>query len=575
METLHYLMRLVTTKASTGYVTVTPEPPLDFAASLRLLRDRPFDLFLHNHALRQLGEEWSTEDIAQALEAEGEDLVLDALVHEACLVPGKFSRFRAALRRERLEHCAAFSPGVLAGQALASLADAALHRQWMELFSANALSHAPLPRPKDAGLPFPYTPETLGSLAPPGITIEHVLANGFHGPESGSPRVSPLETAARAEEALGRAGFLDGHREMRHTASLAHAALLRQWELALRVSIGRARYTLKGVQTSYGRGFRPEFARAGLYMEMAERVSAHAGFDENGPVGYRADHGLIRATHAEMLASGREALDPNTLSPDAPYTGWPLHWARGTTWSPDGERDVYVPAQCVFMFSNLDERALHAAPGSTGLGAGNTMAEARLQALLEAVERDALATRVHHPGRCFCLGARDPVLADVLDDYARHGITARFGDRTSWLGVPCVTCFVIHRDGAQALGASAKLSGPRAAMSALTETPYPFPNGPVSAIPRGLGSVPVVPFEDIPDYSRFPEWDLALLETVLAQNGMAPVHVDLTREDLGIPVVRSVVPGLSAGWDADAARVPPRLFADYLKVFEEDASGED
>ena len=59
------------------------------------------------------------------------------------------------------------------------------------------------------------------------------------------------------------------------------------------------------------------------------------------------------------------------------------------------------------------------------------------------------------------------------------------------------------------------------------------------------------------------------METLLAANGMEPVYVDLTRKDLQLPVVRALLPGFALTADLDGAcRVHPRLFGNYLKLFE-------
>jgi ribosomal protein S12 methylthiotransferase accessory factor len=81
--------------------------------------------------------------------------------------------------------------------------------------------------------------------------------------------------------------------------------------------------------------------------------------------------------------------------------------------------------------------------------------------------------------------------------------------------------------------------------------------------------LPQLCFEDLPDYSsRDAEMDLSLVEALLAANGAEPVYVDLTREDLGLPVVRALLPGFALTADLEGAwRVHPRLFGNYLKIY--------
>ena len=121
--------------------------------------------------------------------------------------------------------------------------------------------------------------------------------------------------------------------------------------------------------------------------------------------------------------------------------------------------------------------------------------------------------------------------------------------------------------GAIARGHGAGLSARRAVISALTETPFPYPDGgPSGPILRKL---PVRNLHELPDYSlSTPDRNLAMLEDLLRRNHRPPVYVDLTRADLGFPVVRAFIPGLELAADSDVfSRVPLRLYDNYLKMF--------
>ncbi|WP_144682113.1 hypothetical protein [Desulfobotulus alkaliphilus] len=57
------------------------------------------------------------------------------------------------------------------------------------------------------------------------------------------------------------------------------------------------------------------------------------------------------------------------------------------------------------------------------------------------------------------------------------------------------------------------------------------------------------------------------MENCLLANGFTPVHGELTRRDLRIPVVRSLVPGLEFLGDFDRfSTVNRRLFTRYQKL---------
>ncbi len=310
-------------------------------------------------------------------------------------------------------------------------------------------------------------------------------------------------------------------------------------------------------------------------MEMVERASAYAGVEGEKLVGTSGPAELVRATWSELERAakngGPRPLDPNDYHLDAPYADAPLYWMSGREIrrGPDGyaETPILAPVQLAYLFCNLDEPDLIDAPGSTGLAAGRTAAEARLAALTEILERDAQATTPYHRSGCFSLRAEDGFVAGLLADYAARGINVQFQDLTGPLGLPCYKCFVVGPRGQIAAGYGAGLSGRKALLSALTETPYPYPGGP----PSGplLRRLPQIRFEDLPDHSlNSPEQDLALLETLLCANGLNPAYLDLTRADLGFPVQRCLLKGLEPTADFDAlARTPERLYFNYIKLW--------
>jgi YcaO-like protein with predicted kinase domain len=376
---------------------------------------------------------------------------------------------------------------------------------------------------------------------------------------------SPAHTARHALDKLESAGVITGV-EMRHIASLSPFALLREWHIAIDTKNGRHDYTLAGGQIAYGKGLSLDDARASYAMEIVERCSAFAGFGPTGTTGYKKTHNLTHSTFSDLASSGIKALDPNKLSLEVPYADEPLWWIQAQTLEDGRLGPILIPAQCVFLFCNLDETSLFSGLGSIGLAAGNSMEEARLRALFEAIERDCEAISPYLPSRCFTLMADDPEIATLLAKYRARKIFVQFQDMTPAFGVPCYTCFVIAPDAAIIKGSGAHLDGRRALVAALTETPWPYPKGPPSA--PFPGKLPMIKFEDLPDYSSGnTACDLQLLETLLSENGYNPVYVDLTRKDLGIPVVRALVPGLELMADFDRfSRVSPRLFANYRQI---------
>lgn len=562
------------TVGSTGYFSCEPAEALPLDAALDALEATPFDDFLHEHLLRRLGDMDAPALAALAercLTAARADRPLPALAALLCECAEIFPQARAPLSpaAEKLRACRAPNPRLAAAPCPghAAAPDPAT-LEWGRLFHANLAEHRPLPRLEESGLPLPYAAaelaQAMAQVRTPGdgaLAAEHARLAAREWPGSGRPPAG--ETFARAMRALEGAEVIAGP-EMRHEASLSPIALLRDWRIGISVRNGRHAHRLRGTATAYGRGLSLAAARASCAMEMVERVSAYASIGEGGVhgdgeiLGRRAPLPLRRATAAELARAGLRAV-----APDAPAQA-PLFWvtARDTRGAA-----VLVPAQSVLLFCNLDEARLARLPGSTGLASGNVPEEARFAALMEVLERDADATTPFCRHACFTLRSRDPRIQGLLDDYAARGIRVQFQDITGEFGVPVYRCFVTGRDGSVVTATGAGLRGADAALSALTETPWPYswatpaPHGVASG--PGLAGLAQRTLEDLPDWSLpTAEASLRLLENVLAAHGRDVLHVDLTRADLDIPVARVLVPGLEPHADFDARTRPaPRLFA--------------
>lgn len=562
------------TIGSTGYFSCEPAEELPLDAALADLEATPLDDFLHEHLLRRLGDmdAAALSGLAErCLAAARTDRPLPTLAALLCECALLFPQTRTALAPAAAElraHAAAAGPNPRL--AAARRPDHAAALEWGRLFHANLTEHRSLPRLEESGLPLPHA---AADLARAMAQVTRTPDNGPLAAEharlaarewSGGGRPPARETFARALRALEDAGLIAGP-EMRHEASLSPIALLRDWRIRVSVRNGRHAHRLRGAATAYGRGLSLAAARASCAMEMVERASAYASIGEGGAHGdgeildRLAPLPLRRATATELARAGLRAV-----APDAPMTKAPLFWVAARDTRGDA---VLVPVQDVLLFCNLDEPRLGRAPGSTGLASGNTPDEARFAALMEIIERDADATTPFCRHACFTLTSRDPRIQGLLDDYAARGIRVQFQDITGEFGVPVYRCFVTGRDGSVASATGAGLRGADAALSALTETPWPYswatpaPHGVASG--PGLAGLAPRALEDLPDWSLpTAEASLRLLERVLAAHGREVLHVELTRADLGIPVARVLVPGLEPHADFDALTRPaPRLFA--------------
>ncbi|MDM8538978.1 YcaO-like family protein, partial [Desulfobacterales bacterium HSG17] len=562
-----YELRLMETESGIGFFSCVPKQETDFEESLAILQACPNDEFIRRHLLKEISS-WDKEYLKTRIkETDAQARVILSLFYEACLLYEKFNGLKKHFKEKELKNLSAHTPLIYIKSKLVK--DQALHSKWIRMFGKNISGHHTLESPSSMNIPFPYSKQEMDNLPGNVVSVKDVHEELVkQGPPQSPPRPSPEETSQIALEKLEKLGIIC-EEEKRHVASLSPIALLRKWKVNISVQNKRHNYQFSGIQTSYGRGLDLESTRAALNMEMIERCSSFAGFSSKCITGYEKEYPLVYGTYSELKDKAILPINPNTLALETPYRDEPLHWLEGIMQTAESQIPVLVPAQCIFLFCNLDEVKLFSGLGSTGLASGNTMEEAKVSAIHEIIERDCEGVTPYNPSQCFSLEAEDSKLSALLKNYVENGIRIQFQDITPAMGVPCCKCFVINKDGEIIKGTGANLNARQALLSALTETPYPFPHGEPSDY--GLYMLTKVPFENLPDYSfGNGAGNLALLEKLLISNKYNPVYIDLTRKDIGIPVVRAVIPGMEITGDFDRfSRVHPRLFANYLKIFEE------
>lgn len=516
---MNYILVHSGTAGTTGYFNCVPDPEPTLADALRQLDAWPRNTFLRNWLVSRLPEATSPEFQSLAAQFAHSQTVSSFLQDFACARPEA---------------------------AADSLA-------WRD----NIARHSPCPPVTGGGMAIGRAREMAGIMRGRQGALRRIWQGRRPQGESGRP--DQEQVLGRVASALAAAGILAGP-EMRHDASLCPIALLREWQLDAGSEHGRP-YSLTGRLTAYGRGLTLLQARISCLMEIAERASAFAAVDAQGMIWGRE---IVAASSDEL--AGCSHLDLDWLG--AGHAAERLYWMPGETAA--GE-SVLVPCQAACLFLNLDEPDLFSSVGSTGLAAGASKTQARLAALTEVIERDSHATTPFLPGACFIPQSRDPLIQGLLDDYRYRGIHLQMQDITTELGVPCYRSFVTGRDGAIAQATGAGLDGKKAALAALTETPWPYSwaTGAFSPSGRGLADLPARFLEDLPNYSLDDDAaNLRLLEAALGAMQLMPVYVDLTRPDLGIPVTRAFVPGLE--FDTELESGPsPRLIGRFLETVNE------
>lgn len=341
----------------------------------------------------------------------------------------------------------------------------------------------------------------------------------------------------------------------------------------------------RALSVSQGKGLTRAEAIAGALMESIETWHAERpGLPE------------LWAS-ATALGGDRRRLDPAHL---------PL--PRGSRFRPDlaipwlpardlaSGAELLVPAELVEL-----DTCRAAEPGrgcftltTSGLAAGSTPAHAALHALLELVERDAVTLwSLRDPfakaaSRLDLTTVRRPELRRLLDGLAGAGMLLGAWDTSSDLGVPTVLCHLmparasVHDLPVWEFGSACR-PDPEAALLAAVLEAVQARLTQISGARDDIGReryAPVAP-ERLDRHRALlrqpggrplpePPWPPGLpaaaqldrLLDRLSSAGLPTVAlVDLARPEIGIPVVKLVVPGLEDGLELDGWRPGPRARA--------------
>ncbi|MDE0539538.1 MAG: TOMM precursor leader peptide-binding protein [Rhodospirillales bacterium] len=271
---------------------------------------------------------------------------------------------------------------------------------------------------------------------------------------------------------------------------------------------------------------------------------------------------------------------PPRLDPEAEIDWSPV-------WSLTQERHLYLPTSMLYGAPAELRGDADLIADSNGCAAGNTLEEAILQGFFELVERDAFAiwwyNRLAVPG-VDLESFGDDYLARAPDYYSRRGRELWVLDVTQNLGIP-VFAAVSRRTGGDTediiYGAGAHTDPRIAALRAVCELNQCLAwlpeggSGPAIDDPLALGWWKTGRLADHPylapaagapsrgkaDYA-VPDTADVLDEvdrcrSLVEARGMEFLVLDQTRPDIGMPVVRVIVPGLRHFWERFA---PGRLY---------------
>ena len=300
-----------------------------------------------------------------------------------------------------------------------------------------------------------------------------------------------------------------------------------------------------------GKGRTAEEARHVLVLEAAERFSALYDATERLLLGTVENLTRFPLESLLQLSAAQYVERTEGVSPLCPDDE--ILWAPARSLV-DGS-EVPVPAGYAFLDYVFEIEKVYHRADTSGCAAGETPEAAIRRALLEAIERDALAiwwyNQAVRPEPVFAKGEL-AALDEASAVLSGHGRNLHLFDLTHDLGVPVVAATSAQADGtAVYLGAAADQCIAAAAQRAIGELLqfwyWDLVTGHVPESRRNWireGSYHRFPFlrpETRTDSRSKAEG--VIVEKLIAR-GLHPCFIDLTRPEIGIPVVRAVVPGL-------------------------------
>ena len=335
-------------------------------------------------------------------------------------------------------------------------------------------------------------------------------------------------------------------------------------------------------QDSFGRGRTAADAEAGCIAEALERYSLI----------YRGDEPLVRARiddvdaihpDAIQLFSGAQYRDRdawNAAAEEEMQVPAPFEPAIAVDWleakALRGTRHRLVPAACCLMwYEGRAGEPEFARADTIGCAAGATWDDALAGALLEWIERDAMAiwwdNRLRRPG--LRPGSFDsPEIDDVVAGLATIGRRLLLLDCTTDVGIPAYVAIAPRHDGSEPLVSSAADFSPRrAAIRAATEVGQVWfeaqrsrslapvihrwlTNATTTTEPY-LAPIDLIDAQPEPAPAATPAW-MRIVDR-LGAVGLEAYAVDHSRADVTLRTVRAIVPGLRHIWNR---RAPGRLY---------------
>lgn len=315
----------------------------------------------------------------------------------------------------------------------------------------------------------------------------------------------------------------------------------------------------EGAITVYnGKGATPIAARVSAIMEGIERYSAEV-HDRNPEM----------LTY-DQIRTEKNAIRPEFLIlPENIQQEWPIPWYPG--YDITREEEIWVPAHAVFHpLPRIMGKLFRTS--TNGIASGNTYEEAVFHSLCELIERDAwsLVESANHAGPNIT-DITHPVAVSLLEKFEKAGVDVILRDITSDLGIPTVAAvsddLQLRDPTLLCIGMGSHLCSEIAILRALTEVAQSRATQIHGAREdthsthflakvgydrakrinkKWFTKEPEIAYNDMPSYHTddFLDDIHIIMDRLKAAGLDRVIVVDLTRPEIGVPVVRVIVPGL-------------------------------
>ncbi len=329
------------------------------------------------------------------------------------------------------------------------------------------------------------------------------------------------------------------------------------------------------VSVHTGKGLTGDQARVSVLMEAIERYSAEIKEEDRAKFHFESYNEGNRAKKVEPSSLILSAL--SNVTPDSK-----IEWCEGYDLMTEDE--VLLPANAVYHPYTTTRGGRLFRSDSNGIASGNNLEEAIFHGIMEVIERDALSyvEIKKDAGKRIAIEEDDGLIFELKERFNSQGIETYFWYIPTDVGFPTVALALDSPEKNPNLlvyGAGTHSDPKIAAIRAITEAAQSR----LMQIVKGSGSTPVdyeimkrmnrhwfetkdrdkeaVKLSELPALATDTiDGDIKIALEQLRAIEKRVIVVDLTRKEIGIPVVRVIIPGFEV-----YARNPERLGHRYRR----------